>query len=73
MAVHQLRIFLVVMEKKVYFSRNLMFTAKKGNFVLTRIVVTKLLKLQFPNEQLFIVQNVRNNKVDPYNLPIYTI
>jgi len=43
------------------------------SLVLTEIVKIKLLDLQSLIVQLFIAQNAKNNKVDPLNLPIYTI
>ena len=61
------------MEKKGHFSNILTFMEKKVNFVLIKIAMLKLLNSQYPVVQLFAAQNVKNNKVDPINLPIYTI
>jgi len=61
-----------VMEKKDHFSNILMFMEKKDTFALI-IVGIKLLNHQFLIEQLFFALNVKNNKVDPHNLPIYKI
>jgi len=46
---------------------------RKAAYVLTKAVRAKLIEHQFPIEQLFFALNVKNNKVDPFNLPIYTI
>jgi len=60
------------MEKKVHFSNILTYMEKKTNFVLMLSVRVKLLSQLFPIEQLFFALNVKNNKVDPFKLPIYT-
>jgi len=61
------------MEKKVHFSKILMFTEKIVIIVLIGDVRIKLAKHQFLIEQVFFAQNAKNNKVDRFNLPIYTI
>ena len=38
-----------------------------------KIAKIKLLNLLFLTDQLFSAQIAKNNKVDPHNLPIYTI
>jgi len=61
------------MEKKVHFSNISTFMEKKTIFVPKKIAKIKLLNLLFLTDQLFSAQIVKNNKVDPHNLPIYTI
>ena len=61
------------MEKKAYTNNILTFMERKAAYVLTKAVRAKLIEHQFPIEQLFFALNVKNNKVDPFNLPIYTI
>ena len=46
---------------------------KKVSLAQAQAVKVKLLDQLFQIEQLFIAQNVKNNKVDPLYLPIYTI
>jgi DNA-formamidopyrimidine glycosylase len=59
--------------KKGLFQQYFTVYGKKMSLVLTEIVKIKLLDLQSLIVQLFIAQNAKNNKVDPLNLPIYTI
>ena len=46
---------------------------KKGESVLELTVNIELLNHLFQIEQLFFALIAKNNKVDPFNLPIYTI
>jgi len=61
------------MEKMVHFSNILTFMEKKVRSVLVLTVNIELLNHLSPIEQLFFALSAKNNKVDPFNLPIYTI
>ncbi|MDC0511658.1 hypothetical protein OAN48_00940 [Pelagibacteraceae bacterium] len=61
------------MEKKALFNNISMFMEKKEMLVQALDVKIKFLNRQFLIGQLFLAQNVKNNKVDRINLAIYTI
>ena len=61
------------MEKMVHFSNILTFMEKKVRSVQELTANIELLNHLSLIEQLFFALIAKNNKVDPFNLPIYTI
>ena len=59
--------------KKGSFQQHFYVYGKKGQLCLNITCRSRIINQLFLIVQLFFAQNAKNNKVDPFNLPIYTI
>jgi len=64
--------FQAVVEKLALFSNISVYMVKMVKIVLILIAIIKLKKLLYQIEPVSFAQVVKNNKVDPINIAIYT-